>query len=85
MRAPNDPSLRVRLITHKDGFFTFNGTNQPYTISLQNKGLNDIDLGTLSFETGGVTTLRIINAVGSSEEQFTITRIGTEYRWQKVR
>lgn len=85
MRTPNDRSLLVRLITRKDGFFTFNGTNQPYTISLQNEGLNDIDLGTLSFETGGVTTLRIINAAGSSAEQFTINHNGTEYRWQKVR
>ena len=84
LNAPGDTSTHVRLTTESDGYFAFNGRNQVYTLSLANPGHNSIDLGAISFEGEGITTIRLINAAGNKQERFSVTKTGKEYTWMKT-
>jgi hypothetical protein len=85
LNTPTDTSTHVRITTESDGYFTFNGRNSTYTISLANPGHNPLELGGIQFEQEGITTLRIINAAGNTPERFTVVKTGTEYSWSKLR
>jgi hypothetical protein len=82
--TPSDTSTHVRITTESDGYFVFNGRNQPYTLSLANPGYNPLYLGAVSFEDQGVTTIRLINAAGNKQERFSIVKTGREYSWMKT-
>ena len=82
MLTPNDTSVRINMTTENDGFFSFHGKNQPYSFLIKNDGLNNIILNPISFNSGGITTIKIINALGSSDEQFSVIKDGSNYSWQ---
>jgi hypothetical protein len=84
LNTPNDTSTHVRITTESDGYFVFNGRSGTYTISLTNPGHNPLQLGAIEFQQQGITTLRIINAAGSTPERFTVTKNGELYTWSKV-
>lgn len=84
LNTPNDTSTHVRINTENDGYFVFNGRNQVYTLSLANPGHNTVDLGAITFEGEGITTIRLINAAGSTQERFAIVKTGKEYTWMKT-
>ena len=84
LNTPSDTSTHVRLTTESDGYFVFNGRNQVYTLSLANPGYNPLDLGAITFEGQGVTTIRLINAAGNTQERFAVTKTGKEYSWMKT-
>lgn len=84
LNTPNDTSTHVRLTTESDGYFVFNGRNQIYTLSLANPGHNPLDLGAITFEGEGITTIRLINAAGNKQERFAVIKTGKEYSWTKT-
>jgi len=83
LTTPSDSSVKVNMTTEKDGFFSFHGQAVNYSVLINNPGFNRIKIGNVSFETGGVTTFKIINAAGSGTDNFIVVKNGPDYTWTK--
>lgn len=83
LTTPNDGSVKVNMTTEKDGFFSFHGQSTIYSVFINNPGFNQIKIGNISFETEGITTFKIINAVGNRMDSFTVVKNGLDYTWTK--
>lgn len=79
-----DTSLSANLTTLSDGYFEFNGKVLPYTLTLNNKGMNLLVLENIELERDGYTIIRVINAAGNKTERFRLKKTGTLYSWDKV-
>jgi hypothetical protein len=84
LSTPGDTSVRINLTTESDGYFSFEGRNAGYAITLNNAGHNRVEIGPIFFQSEGVTSIRIINAAGTSNEKFIVTKNGKQYNWSLV-
>jgi hypothetical protein len=80
-----DTSNKVNMVTERDGFFKVHMKGSQYTITINNAGMNPMKLENIEPLSGGITTLKIINAIGSTTEQFMVLRQGQEYTWNKIK
>lgn len=84
LSTPGDTSLQMNLTTESDGYFSFEGKNAGYTIKLSNPGHKQVEIGPVFFQSGGVTSMKLINASGTGSEKFMVTQKGKAYSWQLV-
>lgn len=84
LTTPSDSSVRVNMTTEKDGFFSFHGQTTIYSVFINNSGFNRIKIDNVSFETGGITTFKIINAAGTGIDSFIVSKNGPEYTWSRM-
>ena len=85
LTTPADTSVRINLTTESDGYFSFEGRNAGYVITMNNAGHNRVVIGPITFQSEGITSIRIINAAGSANEKFIVTKTGKQYNWSLVR
>lgn len=81
LRALQDTSVVVRITTENDGYFSFHGKNYTFSLLSNNPGLNKILIDRVNFDTAGLTTIRIVNAIGNRSENFFVTQTGKNYSW----
>lgn len=84
LTMPSDSSVRVNITTEKDGFFSFHGQATMYSVFINNSGFNRMEIGNISFETGGITTFKIINAAGTGLDRFKVVKTGSDYAWSRM-
>lgn len=84
LTMPSDSSVRVNMTTEKDGFFSFQGQATMYSVFINNSGFNQMKIGNVSFETGGITTFKIINAAGTRTDSFIVSKNGPDYTWSRM-
>jgi len=84
LTTPSDSSVKVNMTTEKDGFFSFHGQATIYSVFIDNSGFNRMKINNVSFETGGITTFKIINAAGTGIDNFIISKNGPDYTWSRI-
>lgn len=84
LTSPADTTIAANLTTATDGYFEYTGKILPYTFTLNHPGMNPIVIEGVTFNNGGITTLKIVQAMGATPERFTVSRRGDDYTWTKV-
>jgi hypothetical protein len=84
LRGVTDTSTVARLTTESDGYFSFHGQVNTYSLTLNNPGYNQVFIDRLEFEPEGITSLLLVNAKGNATERFSVSKIGSNYTWTKV-
>jgi|GEM_PF-4662163 len=84
LKHPGDTTVKANIATKDDGYFEFVGERVPYLILIQNNGMNTIEIDSIDFQAGGITTLKLINAVGAGHDRFTVEKSEKSYRWTRL-
>lgn len=84
LTSPADTTIAANLTTATDGYFEYTGKILPYTFTLNHPGMNPLAIEGVVFSNRGITTLKIVQAMGATPERFTVARRGDDYSWTKV-
>jgi hypothetical protein len=84
MTSPADTSIAANLTTQSDGYFEFNGILLPYTFTTNTPGMNPLVIEGVEFEKEGFSTLKVVQAAGSTPERFRVTKTSEGYTWTKL-
>jgi PBP1b-binding outer membrane lipoprotein LpoB len=69
----------------KNGVFNFQGPMGVYTFSMNNPGMNPLDVTNVDFSEGGINSIIIANAVGNKKEKILVSRKEHRYSWELVK
>ena len=81
---PADSSVKATMVTEKDGFFEFDGKLLFNTITVSAPEHNKLELSNVSFDHGGITTMRLILAPGSGSERFVLNKNAKLFNWSRL-
>ena len=81
---PSDSSVKATMVTEKDGFFEFDGKLVFNTITVTAPEHNKLELSNVSFDHGGITTMKLILAPGSGSERFVLIKNAKLFTWSRL-
>ncbi|HVG11957.1 MAG TPA: hypothetical protein VM843_03085 [Flavisolibacter sp.] len=81
---PADSTVKATMVTEKDGFFEFDGKLLFNTITVSAPEHNKLELSNVSFDHGGITTMRLILAPGSGTERFVLNKNAKIFSWSRL-
>lgn len=79
-----DSSAQANSITENDGYFTYNGAINFHTLTINGPGYNSVEIRNVNFDVGGINTMKVILAPGSTQERFMASKNGSEFTWTKL-
>lgn len=84
LRGPNDTANRANLTTLPDGYFEFNGAIDFNKILVTAPHHNQLEISNVNLTFGGISTLKLIVAAGSTKERFMVAKNENEFTWSRV-
>lgn len=78
------PAFVDTTLMTKSGVFNFQGPMGVYTFSMNNAGMNPLDVTNVDFSEGGINSIIIANAVGNKKEKILVSRKEHRYSWELV-
>jgi hypothetical protein len=84
LRGTNDTTNRANLTTQPDGYFEFNGAIDFNTIRVTIPNHNQLEISNVNLTHGGISTIKLIVAAGSSKERFMVSKNENAFTWTKT-